>query len=77
LFLVLTSQERESILFCPNVSGVFIVFGLSGIAPATHYSIVNGWEKSINEAAIGWLILMGKSFFFWAPLSVNLRFRFY
>jgi len=43
----------------PFRAGVFIVFGLSGIAPATHYSIVNGWEKSINEAALGWLLLMG------------------
>jgi predicted membrane channel-forming protein YqfA (hemolysin III family) len=32
---------------------------LSGIAPATHYGIVNGWEKSLEEVAIGWLILMG------------------
>ena len=38
---------------------VFIVFGLSGIAPATHYAIQNGWEKSINEAAMGWLVFMG------------------
>ena len=44
----------------PYSPGVFIIFGLSGIAPATHYSIVNGWEKSVNEAAIGWLILMGR-----------------
>jgi len=43
----------------PFRAGVFIVFGLSGIAPATHYSIINGWEKSISEAALGWLILMG------------------
>jgi len=43
----------------PFRAGVFIVFGLSGIAPATHYSIVNGWEKSISEAAIGWLVFMG------------------
>ena len=42
------------------VVGVFIVFGLSGIAPATHYGIVNGWEKSMNEAAMGWLVLMGE-----------------
>ena len=34
-------------------------FGLSGIAPATHYGVVNGWQKSLDEAAIGWLILMG------------------
>lgn len=43
----------------PFRAGVFVVFGLSGIAPATHYGIVNGWEKSMNEAAMGWLILMG------------------
>ena len=41
------------------VLGVFIFFGLSGIAPATHYGIVNGWEKSLEEVALGWLILMG------------------
>ena len=39
--------------------GVFVFFGLSGIAPATHYGVVNGWQKSLDEAAIGWLILMG------------------
>lgn len=43
----------------PFRAGVFIFFGLSGIAPATHYSIVNGWQKSVNEAALGWLVLMG------------------
>ena len=32
---------------------------MSGIAPATHYGIVNGWQKSIDEAALGWLVLMG------------------
>ena len=41
------------------ISGVFITFGLSGIAPATHFGYVNGWQKSIDEAAIPWLILMG------------------
>lgn len=45
--------------FRPLRAGVFIFFGLSGIAPATHYGIVNGWEKSLEEVAIGWLILMG------------------
>ena len=45
--------------FRPLRAGVFITFGMSGIAPATHYGIVNGWEKSIEEAALGWLILMG------------------
>ena len=45
--------------FTPLRAGVFIFFGLSGIAPATHYGIVNGWEKSLEEVALGWLILMG------------------
>jgi len=45
--------------FRPLRAGVFITFGLSGIAPATHYGVVNGWDKSVDEAAIGWLILMG------------------
>jgi len=40
-------------------AGVFIFFGLSGIAPATHYSVTNGWQKSIDEANLGWLLLMG------------------
>jgi len=40
-------------------AGIFIFFGLSGIAPATHYSIMNGWKLSIEEANLGWLILMG------------------
>ena len=35
---------------------VFIVFGLSGIAPATHYAVQNGWERSITEASLGWLV---------------------
>ncbi len=48
-------------LICLYFLGVFIVFGLSGIAPATHYGIVNGWEKSMSEAAMGWLVLMGKT----------------
>ena len=42
-----------------NFLGVFIFFGLSGIAPATHFGIVNGWERSVEEACLGWLILMG------------------
>lgn len=40
-------------------AGVFIFFGLSGVVPATHYGVVNGWQKSLEEAALGWLILMG------------------
>jgi len=43
----------------PFRAGIFITFGLSGIAPATHYCVQNGWEKSIEEAALGWLVFMG------------------
>ena len=45
--------------FRPLRAGVFITFGLSGIAPATHYCVVNGWDKAVDQVAIGWLILMG------------------
>jgi len=45
--------------FRPLRAGVFITFGLSGIAPATHFGVVNGWEKAVHEAQIPWLILMG------------------
>ena len=31
---------------------VFIVFGLSGIPPATHYAVENGLEKSVTEVII-------------------------
>ena len=40
-------------------SGVFIGFGMSGVAPATHLVIINGWNRSLEEACLGWLILMG------------------
>merc|ERR1712045_545336 len=35
--------------FRPLRAGVFITFGLSGIAPATHFGIKNGWERSVEE----------------------------
>ncbi|KAK0173277.1 hypothetical protein PV328_006499 [Microctonus aethiopoides] len=43
----------------PLRAGVFMGFGLSGIIPAVHYAIAEGWFKAINQAALGWLILMG------------------
>jgi predicted membrane channel-forming protein YqfA (hemolysin III family) len=57
----LISSKLYGCLLLDNslISGVFITFGLSGIAPATHFGYVNGWQKSIDEAAIPWLILMG------------------
>lgn len=45
--------------FRPLRAGVFAGFGLSGVIPAVHYSIAEGWMKAISQASLGWLILMG------------------
>lgn len=39
--------------------GVFMSFGLSGIIPAIHYVLMEGWFSKISQASLGWLILMG------------------
>uniref|UniRef100_A0A0K8W828 ADIPOR-like receptor CG5315 n=1 Tax=Bactrocera latifrons TaxID=174628 RepID=A0A0K8W828_BACLA len=44
----------------PLRAGVFMSFGLSGIIPAIHYSLMEGWFSKISQASLGWLILMGK-----------------
>jgi len=43
----------------PLRAGVFMSFGLSGVIPAVHYSVAEGWLKALNQASLGWLILMG------------------
>ncbi|XP_011202649.1 adiponectin receptor protein [Bactrocera dorsalis] len=43
----------------PLRAGVFMSFGLSGIIPAIHYSLMEGWFSKISQASLGWLILMG------------------
>lgn len=43
----------------PLRAGVFMCFGLSGIIPAIHYALVEGWVNAIYQASLGWLILMG------------------
>ncbi|XP_068153538.1 adiponectin receptor protein isoform X3 [Drosophila tropicalis] len=43
----------------PLRAGVFMSFGLSGVIPAVHYSIMEGWFSQISRASLGWLILMG------------------
>lgn len=43
----------------PLRAGVFMSFGLSGIVPAIHYSLIEGWFSQISQASLGWLILMG------------------
>lgn len=47
-------------LFYFTQLGVFASFGLSGIIPAIHYGIMEGWFNKISQASLGWLILMGK-----------------
>ncbi|XP_047101983.1 adiponectin receptor protein isoform X1 [Schistocerca piceifrons] len=40
-------------------AGVFMGFGLSGVVPAVHYAVSEGWFNAIAQASLGWLILMG------------------
>lgn len=42
----------------PLRAGVFIALGLSGVIPALHYVITDGFWHAINQAALGWLVLM-------------------
>ena len=40
------------------LAGTFIALGLSGVVPAMHYVITDGFYEAINFAALGWLVLM-------------------
>ena len=39
-------------------SGVFIALGLSGVIPALHFVITDGFWYAIDRASLGWLSLM-------------------
>ncbi|XP_046671583.1 LOW QUALITY PROTEIN: adiponectin receptor protein-like [Homalodisca vitripennis] len=54
--------------FRPIRAGVFTVFGLSGVVPAIHYAISEGWVNAISHASLGWLILMGLLYILGAAL---------
>lgn len=43
----------------PLRAGVFMGFGLSGIVPAIHYGVTEGWFSQVSKASLGWLVLMG------------------
>lgn len=43
----------------PLRAGVFTGFGLSGVVPALHYLIAEGFLSAVYEASFGWLCLMG------------------
>ncbi|BET02322.1 receptor [Nesidiocoris tenuis] len=45
--------------FRPWRAGIFAIFGLSGVVPAVHYVIEEGWVNAITYASLDWLILMG------------------
>lgn len=45
--------------FRPVRAGTFMALGLSGVVPAFHYVITDGFHNAMNVAALGWLVLMG------------------
>uniref|UniRef100_A0A646QCQ7 AdiponectinRec n=1 Tax=Hemiscolopendra marginata TaxID=943146 RepID=A0A646QCQ7_9MYRI len=49
-------------------AGVFMGFGLSGVIPAIHYLIAEGFFKAVYHASLGWLILMGSLYILGAML---------
>lgn len=42
----------------PLRAGVFIALGLSGVIPAIHYVVLEGFHSAIYHASMGWLVLM-------------------
>jgi adiponectin receptor len=44
--------------FRPVRAGVFIALGLSGVIPAMHFVITDGFYDAVYKAALGWLVLM-------------------
>ena len=52
--------------FIAVFSGVFVALGLSGVIPALHYVITDGFYHAINYAALGWLSLMAVLYIFGA-----------
>ncbi|KAL3315237.1 Adiponectin receptor protein 1 [Cichlidogyrus casuarinus] len=49
-------------------AATFIALGLSALVPCAHYMALNGYESSVNDAAFGWLALMGLLYVFGAIL---------
>lgn len=36
-----------------------MAYGLYGIVPAVHKTAVEGWINAVQQASLGWVILMG------------------
>lgn len=47
---------------------MFIALGLSGVIPAMHFVITDGFHEAINNASLGWLILMAFCYIFGAVI---------
>ncbi|CAD5219882.1 unnamed protein product [Bursaphelenchus okinawaensis] len=45
--------------FRPLRAIVFVLMGLSSIAPATHLWITDGWDYLIQKASLHWILIMG------------------
>ncbi|XP_045469164.1 adiponectin receptor protein isoform X4 [Harmonia axyridis] len=43
----------------PFRAAVFMTFGLSGIVPAIHFGLTEGWLNHLSQKSLGWLVLMG------------------
>lgn len=57
---------------------MFLTFGLSGIIPAVHYTLIEGFDYAITRASMGWLILMGALYVIGALLyAVRVPERFF
>nr|XP_045592482.1 adiponectin receptor protein-like isoform X2 [Procambarus clarkii] len=64
--------------FRPLRAAVFLTFGLSGIIPAVHYTLIEGFDYAITRASMGWLILMGALYVIGALLyAVRVPERFF
>jgi len=56
--LVLLVEKIVTITLLVYIAGVFISFGLSGVIPAMHFVITDGFWHAVNKASLGWLVLM-------------------
>jgi len=56
--LVLLVERIVTITLLVYIAGVFISFGLSGVIPAMHFVITDGFWHAVNKASLGWLVLM-------------------
>ncbi|KAF6032146.1 ADIPOR2 [Bugula neritina] len=54
--------------FRPVRAGMFIALGLSGVIPAMHFVITDGFYEAVHNASLGWLVLMAFCYIFGAVI---------